>query len=235
MRTLHTDRNHKHWEHRPEKNWPEFEFNQPYEKGLNRLKEDVLLNSNFDPATLWQWGTMQAMAVIGILKNCERLFGKEGQDAVFDSLYQVGFDIGKQTTAGCTIPADMSTSEWVSFYTSVINRIAYASLEDPAIASDQKVNFHIDWCPHQDTYQAFDCRVQRYFVQGMIDAGLEFASSQGRKEVWDVAFRSTIPSGSKTCFFEIFTGNPEKTRQWGEYTQILEVKAIENARKEDKV
>ncbi|RPH82713.1 MAG: hypothetical protein EHM75_12840, partial [Desulfobacteraceae bacterium] len=56
-----------HWEHRPEAAWKDFKFNQPYEKGLKRLKTEVLDKTDFDPAVLWQWGTMQAMAVIRIL------------------------------------------------------------------------------------------------------------------------------------------------------------------------
>ena len=60
-----------HWEHRPEPGWKNFKFNQPYAVGLKRLKEEVLAKTDFDPATLWQWGTMQAMALIQILKDCE--------------------------------------------------------------------------------------------------------------------------------------------------------------------
>ncbi len=32
----------------------------------------------------------------------------------------------------------------------VINRIAYASLEEPTIDSEDQVGFDILWCPHQD-------------------------------------------------------------------------------------
>ena len=71
----------KHWEHRPEAKWKDFQFNQPYAKGLARLKE-VLAKTDFDPATLWQWGTMQAMALIEVLKGCEAHFGEEGQRVV---------------------------------------------------------------------------------------------------------------------------------------------------------
>src|SRR5687767_5904411 len=42
-----------HWEHRPEPRWKDFRFNQPYAKGLKRLKEEVLAKTDFDPATLW--------------------------------------------------------------------------------------------------------------------------------------------------------------------------------------
>jgi hypothetical protein len=32
-----------HWENRPEPRWKDFRFNQPYAKGLKRLREDVLV------------------------------------------------------------------------------------------------------------------------------------------------------------------------------------------------
>ena len=231
MKSGHDDRQVRHWEKRPEKNWEGFQFNQPYEKGLHRLKE-VLGQTNYDPATLWQWGTMQACAVIEILKTVERKFGREGQQAIFESLRGVGYEVGRQITEGTTIPGNMTDAEWVSFYVTVINRIAYASLETPQIEGDEKVSFHIDWCPHQDHYRAFDCRVQRYFVQGLLEAGIDFTRSQGRSAVWDVAFKTTIPSGSETCFFEICLGDADETRRWAEYTRILEDKALQIAAKE---
>ncbi|MBW1894653.1 MAG: hypothetical protein JRI91_13290 [Deltaproteobacteria bacterium] len=231
MMSKHDDMEVKHWEKRPEPNWEKFGFKQPYQKGLNRLKEDVLAKTNYDPTVLWQWGTMQAMAVIEILKAIEGKFGREGQQIVCDSLKRVGYNIGSQITEGMTIPEDISTVEWISFFATIINRIAYASLETPEIEGEERANFHIDWCPHQDHYKAMDCRVQRYFVQGMIDAAMNFAKSQGRDDVWDVAFRTTIPSGSKTCYFEVYKGNPEETRKWAEYTRLIEDKALEIAKK----
>ena len=35
----------------------------------------MLGKTDFDPATLWQWGTMQAMALIETLKEVEKTFG----------------------------------------------------------------------------------------------------------------------------------------------------------------
>ena len=229
MKTKRSGKGIKHWETRPEKSWGQFLFNQPYEKGLTRLKEDVLNKTAFDPTVLWQWGTMQALAVIEILKAVEHAFGREGQQVVQKSLYRVGYDIGRQITQGTVIPSDMSDAEWISFYATIINRIVYASLESPEILNDNKVIFHIDWCPHQDHYAAFDCRVQRYFVQGMIDAAQDFAREQARDVLWDVAFKTTIPSGGKTCLFEIFRGDPDASRAWAEYTRILEERALQKA------
>jgi hypothetical protein len=224
----HADQNVKHWEHRQEENWQKFQFNQPYARGLKKLKEQVLPGTNFDPATLWQWGTMQAMALIEMLQAVEKKFGREGQTLMLESLHKVGYDIGRQITDGTEYPEGMPVTEWMSYYATIINRIAYASLESPNVVGRDEVNFHIDWCPHQDEYGSFDCRVQRYFVQGMIDAAMDYVREQGVEEdtQWDVAFKKTIPDGGHTCFFEIKKGNPEDRQRWTRYTEALEKKAL---------
>jgi len=211
-----------HWEHREEEKWKDFEFNQPYAKGLKRLKEEVLAKTDFDPATLWQWGTMQAMALIEMLKENERTFGEEGQQAAYRALRKVGYDVGRQIVEGTTIPEDMTDAEFASFFATVINRIAYASLEDPKIDSDGQASFHIQWCPHQDHYEAFDCRVQRYFVQGMIDAGQDHAKRLGLQ----VRFDYTIPAGAETCHFTMWRASDEERKQWELLTEKLERKAL---------
>src|ERR1044071_1180484 len=188
-----------HWEHRPEPKWKEFRFNQPYAKGLKRLKEDVLGKTDFDPATLWQWGTLQAMALIEMLKDIEAEYGEAGQKIVYKALHRVGKDVGRQVLENIEVPKDMTDAEFASFYATVINRIIYASLEDPRIDAADKVTFDIVWCPHQDHYGAFDCRVQRYFVQGMIDVAREMTG----RFLFDVRFDSTIPARAKTCHFTV--------------------------------
>jgi hypothetical protein len=215
-----------HWEHRPEEKWKRFQFNQPYAKGLKRLREDVLAKTDFDPATLWQWGTMQAMALIAILKDCEATFGEQGQQLVQKALYRTGMDIGRQILAGTTIPDDVTEVEFASFYATVINRIAYASLEAPRIDSAEKATFDIVWCPHQDHYGAFDCRVQRYFVQGMIDAAREHASRFG----FDVRFDTTIPSGAETCHFTMWKPTGGEKAEWDGLTRLIEKKALDHAK-----
>jgi hypothetical protein len=109
----------------------------------------------------------------------------------------------------------------------VINRIVYASLETPKIDGASQVSFDIVWCPHQDHYQAFDCRVQRYFVQGMLEAAREFAKQFG----FDVRFDSTIPAGAQTCHFTMWKATDAEKAQWDGYTVQLEKKALEHAKK----
>jgi hypothetical protein len=214
-----------HWQHRPEPGWKKFEFNQPYAVGLKRLKEEVLAKTDFDPATLWQWGTMQAMAVIQILKDCEAAFGKDGQDVVYGALRKIGHDVGSQILEGCTPPADLTQAEYISYYATVINRIAYASLEAPQIVDENTATFDILWCPHQDTYKAFDCRVQRYFVQGMTEAFRDHAQSFG----FDVRFDSTIPAGAPTCHFTMWRATPGQPAAWPDYTDHINRKALKHA------
>lgn len=215
-----------HWDHRPEASWKEFHFNQPYAKGLKRLRDEVLAKTDFDPATLWQWGTMQAMAVIEILKSAEARFGAEGQALVFDALRRIGLDVGRQILQGVKPPEGATVSELVSFYATVVNRIAYASLEEPRVDGPDRVSFDIVWCPHQDHYGAFDCRVQRYLVQGMMDALEEWAGPIG----FEVRFDTTIPAGAPTCHFTLWKGSAEEKDAWARYTRELEKKALERAK-----
>jgi len=217
-----------HWETRPESNWEKFKFNQPYAKGLRRLREDVLAKTDFDPAVLWQWGTMQAMALIEVLKACEARYGAEGQRLVYEALHRVGYDVGQQILDGTEWPDDGSEAEQVSFYATVINRIAYASLEDPRIDGDEQVSFDIVWCPHQDHYQAFDCRVQRYFVQGMIDAAKEHTGKFG----FQVRFDSTIPAGASTCHFTLWKPKGDEASEWQKMTDLINEKALVRAKRE---
>ena len=217
-----------HWEHRDEAKWGDFEFNQPYAKGLKRLKEEVLAKTDFDPATLWQWGTMQAMALIEMLKENERSFGEEGQKAAYRALRKTGYDVGRQILEGTIIAEEMTDAEFTSFYATIINRIAYASLEEPKIDVDGQASFHILWCPHQDHYEAFDCRVQRYFVQGMIDAAQDHAERVG----FQVRFDYTIPAGAETCHFTMWQATDEEREQWELLTEKLERKALRVVREE---
>jgi hypothetical protein len=217
-----------HWQNRDEESWKQFSFNQPYERGMKRLREEVLDDTDFDPAVLWQWGTMQAMAVIQILKDCEKKFGEDGQRIVTEALRKVGFDVGRQILTGIEKPEGMSEAEAVSFFATVINRIAYASLEDPRIDSEDKVSFDILWCPHQDCYNAFDCRVQRNFVQGMLDA----AADRGWLSNWQVRFTQTIPAGADTCRFVIWRASQDEKSEWKKYSEQLDAKALEISRRE---
>ena len=69
--------------------------------------------------------------------------------------------------------------------------------------------------------------MQRYFVQGMIDAAAEFAGSFG----FQVRFDTTIPSGAPTCHFTLWRASDEEKRTWETYTRLLEEKALVRAKR----
>ena len=121
----------------------------------------------------------------------------------------------------------ITETEFVSFYATVVNRIAYASLEDPRIDGDGKATFDIVWCPHQDHYGAFDCRVQRYFVQGMVQAAQDIS----RKFGFEVRFDTTIPSGATTCHFTMWRATDDEKAQWDGMTRLIEEKALARAKR----
>jgi len=149
---------------------------------------------------------------------------------VSEALRRVGLDVGRQILKGVSGLEGMSDMEFLSFYATVINRIVYASLEAPRIESDDQISFDILWCPHQDHYRAFDCRVQRYFVQGLIDALKEFF---GMDKGFQVRFDSTIPAGAKTCHFTMWRSS-EAREEWDQMTKLLEEKALEIAKQTKK-
>ena len=170
---------------------------------------------------------MQAMALVEILEQCEARMGADGQELVQKALHKIGLDVGRQILDGADIPEDLTEAEFVSFYATVINRIVYASLEAPKIDGADKVSFDIVWCPHQDHYGAFDCRIQRYLVQGMLDAAQEVARFRG----WAVRFDTTIPSGAETCHFTLWKATGEEAEAWGHTTKLLEAKALARSKK----
>jgi hypothetical protein len=217
-----------HWQNRKEQNWSNFRFNQPYANGVKRLREEVLAKTDFDPAVLWQWGTMQAMSVIQILRDCEQEFGEKGQQVVNNSLRKIGRDVGSQLFSGLQKPGKLAEAEIISFFCTVVNRIVYASLEDPRIDGKDKVSFDILWCPHQDHYSAFDCRVQRYLVQGMLDA---LSESGWIGPGWQVKFTCTIPAGARVCTFVLWKASPQEQAEWELYTKKLEQRALKEAAK----
>ena len=95
--------------------------------------------------------------------------------------------------------------------------------EAPAVDAEAgTASFDIHYCPHEDVYGAFDCRVQRYFVEGMIAAGRR----RFGRSMFDVRFTSTIPSGSRVCHFDMFPKSDQTSDAWNEYSERLRERAL---------
>jgi len=209
---------------RKEPIWNQTKLGEPFKEALNRFRINVLPRDDFDPTSLLQFGLFMSMAVINILKETEKRLGKEGQEVVIDALIKTGYSMGNQILQDIQLPFDISDVELMSFLATIINTQAWTSIEDPRIDNENQCSFDIIWCPLQDVYKAFDCRVQRYLVQGIINS---FRDSGVLNNEFQVEFKTTIPAGANTCLFKITKKKQNESDKWEEYSKILEKKALE--------
>ncbi len=209
---------------RKEATWKKTKLGEPFKEALDRFRVDVINRSDFDATSLLQFGLFMSMAVINILKESEKKLGKEGQKVVIDALIKTGYNMGNQILDNIQLPTEISDIELMSFLATIINTQAWTSIEEPRIDKEDQCSFDIIWCPLQDVYKAFDCRVQRYLVQGIMDA---FRDSGILKSDYQVEFKSTIPAGANTCHFVITKKKPNEQDKWESYSKDLEKKALE--------
>jgi hypothetical protein len=193
----------------------------PFESAVEGFRSKALANPQYDPASTFVWGQMMAVGLIEMLKAIEEHFGEEGHDVAREALRRVGERIAREMLDGANIPPELSAAEVASLFASWINEVAYASIEAPRVDGN-KADFDIHYCPHEDVYGAFDCRVQRYFVQGMLDASRAIFGERGL----DVRFTSTIPSGARTCHFDIFPKENTADDDWSSYSDQLRGRAL---------
>ncbi|MFX1588224.1 MAG: hypothetical protein ACFFC1_08720 [Promethearchaeota archaeon] len=208
---------------RKEPMWEKTKLGEPFTKALDCFRREVLKRSDFDPTSLLQFGLFMAMAVLNIMKEAETKLGEEGQKVVIDALIKTGYNMGTQILSNVEIPDEISDIELMSFLATIINTQAWTSIEKPHIDNEQQCSFDIIWCPLQDIYKAFDCRVQRYLVQGIINA---FRDSGVLKNEYQIKFKNIIPAGAETCLFVISKKKPGENDNWEEYSKKLEKKAL---------
>ncbi len=216
---------------RKEPIWKKTKLGEPFKKALDTFRESVLGRDDFDPTALLQFGLFMSMAVINMLKENEATFGVEGQKAANRALIKTGYNVGKEIVESAEIPQDITPIELMSFIATIINTQAWTSIEDPTIDSEDQCSFNILWCPLQDVYRAFDCRVQRYLVQGIIDA---FREKNPFGNDYQVEFTQTIPAGAKHCRFVITEKKPGELDKWEGYSKILEKKAMKRLKERQK-
>ena len=212
-------------EQRPEPGGKKFKFNEPYVEEMRRRRERALANPDFDPAALWQWGTVQAITVSAILKLSEKQFGREGQELVCEASYVVGLEKGLPFVEGIENLADMAQAEFSRAFAAEINRFVYASSQAPEIDSEEQGSFVIPWCAHQDMHDPIACRVQCHFVQGMIDGAREYTE---RLDI-DMRFHPQIPDGAPACHFSRWRHENDHPKAWPDYTDFGSEKALRDA------
>ena len=216
---------------RKETNWKKTKFGEPFKEALDRFREEVLGREDFDPTALLQFGLFMSMAVINTLKEVESSFGPEGQQAVNRALIKTGYDVGKEIVEGVKIPDNLKPIELMSFIATIVNTQAWTSIEEPFIDDDENCSFNIHWCPLQDVYKAFDCRVQRYLVQGIINAAKE---NNPFNTDYQIEITNTLPAGAKCCNFQINEKKLGESDKWEIYSKLLERKALKRMKERQK-
>jgi len=193
-------------------------LSQP-EKGFTRR---TLNKGGYDPRSVLRWGQMMATSLLEVVKAVERRFGEEGQRVCFETLVNVGRQVGKEILEAATIPEGLSEIEKISFLASFVNRNVYASPDVPKIISDKECTFDILWCPHQDIYTARDCRIQRYIVEGILD-------SFNAKD-YNIEVTKLIPMGDDTCHFRIWKKEKGEEDVWRAGSRVLAKREIQENR-----
>ncbi len=213
---------------RKEKSYAGVKLGTPYEKAVGNFRRATQDRDDFDPAALFVWGTMQAKAVLSILKAAEETFGEAGQALVRKAINKAGYEAAEGLLKNASFPEGLSDIDLVSYIVTGINCVIYASLEKPWITSKNRCEFEILWCPHQDIYTAFDCRVQRYFVEGMIDAMEANGLGRAIPQVHEL-----IPKGAQSCHFTVdrIEANDAKN-PWHAYSEELEKRALKKVKRE---
>jgi len=199
-------------------------LNQPFAEAVEALRRDALSRDDYDSARLFAWGQMMAVSLLEMLKAVEARFGREGQQICTDALVEVGRRLALEGLDGVDVPDNLSPIEAVSRFATWVNEQLYASIEKPSIDGPDACSFDILWCPHQDVYGPFDCRVQRYLVEGLIRGAREkLGDAFGG---FDVACDSTMPTGAPVCHFHMWQAETGGSDAWKAYSQQLEERAL---------
>jgi hypothetical protein len=210
---------------RPEKNWKGTKFKMPYSKAIETFRREVAARPDFDPATLLVWGTYMSMTILQMMKDVEENFGPDGQKVVVEAMRKVGYDTAEEMFEKAEFPRGTTDIEKTSFVTTWVNTDTWTSVERPKILGPDEAMFDILWCPHQDTYNAFDCRVQRYLVEGI----LKYLREQVDPS-FCLEFKWTIPAGAETCRFRLWKRKQGEQDRWEKYSNTLAQKALEKWR-----
>lgn len=214
---------------RKETGFADVRLGRPYREAVENFQKAMADRKDFDPAALFVWGTMQASAVLNILKAAEETFGPEGQEMVRRAVNQAGYEAMDGMLRDSNFPDEAEETELISYIVTGLNTVLYASLEDPRITSEDSCEFDILWCPHQDRYTAFDCRVQRYFVEGMFKAMNDHGYGGYTAEVTQL-----IPRGADRCHFVVDRINEADDKHpWFSYSEEIGRKAFKMIEEND--
>lgn len=198
-------------------------FKWPWPEQVEHFRRDVLPQEDYDPATLFVFSQMAMQALLALIKNVEKKYGEDGQRLCFETIKGVGYAVASQCFEGVERPEGMSDAELASLLMTLVNVILYASPEEAGVDEDgQGYWFDVLWCPVGETFNRFDCRLHRYFADGIFRAAI---AKYGMGK-FAAAFESTIPAGADRCRCVCRVRKPGETNVWAEHSRKLAQKAL---------
>ncbi len=200
------------------------ELSRHFAASTFKLREKAFSREDYDPARLFKWGQMMALAVVRMIEGTEKAFGARGQEIMNRVLVDLGREIGREILKNYAAAKGTKEIEAISKFVTYVNEEVWASPEIPKVLSDSECICDVLWCPHQDHYKPFDCRVQRYIVQGLLEA---FQERTGIAV--DARFTRIIPKGAETCRFEVRILPKGEGREWTHYSSELAQRALKRA------
>jgi len=198
------------------------QLSRHFARSTSRLRENALSRKDYDPARLFKWGQMMALAVVRMMEGTEKAFGAKGQEIMNTVLVDLGREIGREVLKNYALAAGTKEIEAISKFVTYVNEEIWASPEIPKVLSDSECVCDVLWCPHQDHYRPFDCRVQRYIVQGLLEA---FQEKTGIAV--DARFTQIIPKGAETCRFAVRILPKGESQEWTRYSSDLAHRALQ--------
>jgi hypothetical protein len=204
-------------------------YRVPFAIAFEALKGQLERSSHHRLDGLVTSGKELGSTVLDLFKAVERELGAPGQAACSDAMVEVGHEIGKQVLFDRKFTLADRTIENLANYVSWLNYYPYASPEIERIDDSNSYTLDVHWCPVQDLYKAFDCRVMRYLMEGHLKA----ANDHGLDN-YDMRCIRTMPDGAETCQFTMWGVAPEVKNAWFDYTAMINAKALKHAEKAKK-
>ena len=141
----------------------------PFAEAVEGYRAKALANPSSTRRSTFVWGQMMAVGMVEMLQvRSSETFGADGHDGCAAGAgARRAADRRARWSPASRCPPDLTPAEVASLFASWVNEVCYASVESPDVDGD-RAGFDIHYCPHEDVYGAFDCRIQRYLVEGMI-------------------------------------------------------------------
>ncbi|MFH1336504.1 MAG: hypothetical protein ABII96_08300, partial [Candidatus Zixiibacteriota bacterium] len=142
---------------------------------------------------------MNSSAAAEIVNDVESEFGGDGQAICQEALIKVSSEFVKKCLENFEMSEDVNAVDAISIVFRMANEAFWGCIVEPLVGSGQNRAFEVQFCPVQEIFEARDCRMHRYWLQGFIEGVKEKLPVRG----FNLAIDRVIPEGADACRFAI--------------------------------